>query len=133
VTYNNPKEYPIKNNPNEPDKDNPVKTKRPALSKVPIFAEIQKYLGYPEKTDKDPIPNYGKEAKFIKRMKDRNYTEEEILAYWKLRIHAAGDRYVDAWKINEDIGRDKAALGKQRLLLPDEETLTAEAKDRGLI
>lgn len=111
---------------------NGVPRKIPTLSKVPIFAELQKFLGFPEKTDKDPIPNYGKEGRSIANMKKRNYTEAEILAYWKRRIVAAGGVYVEAWKINEDIGRDRTALGKQSRLLPTEDDLVAQAKERGL-
>lgn len=103
------------------------------LSKVPIFAELQRYLGFPEKTDKDPIPNYGKESRFIGTMKKRGYTEAEILAYWKRRIDAAGGYYVESWKINEDIGRDRTALGKQGKLLPTESELAAAARGKGLV
>ncbi len=107
--------------------------KVPSLSKVPIFAEIQKLLGFPEKTDKDPIPNYGKESRFITRMKARGYSEEDILAYWRTRIEAAGG-YVEAWKINEDIGKPTAQMFRPRqgALLPTENDLVAQAAKRGL-
>ena len=105
----------------------------PALSKVPIFRELQLYLGFPERTNKDPIPSYGKEARFVDRMKKRGYTEAEILGYWKRRIDAAGGVYVEAWKINEDIGRDRTAIGKQGSLLPTENELAAAARSKGLV
>jgi hypothetical protein len=107
------------------------KKKTPSLSNVPIFAELQKTLGFPDKTDKDPIPNYGKEAKFIERMKKRGYSEEEILAYWRERIKSAGC-YVEAWKINEDIGKPTVFRPRQVSLLPTESDLEAQARSKGV-
>lgn len=119
VTKNTPEEEPLKKNHEK---------KVPSLSKVPIFAEVQKILGYPEKTDKDPIPNYGKESKFIARMKARGYSEEDILAYWRIRIAAAGG-YVEAWKVNEDIGKPRP---RQISLLPTESALESDARSKGV-
>ena len=69
-----------------------------------VFSEMRKYLGYPEdfrgeanssaaevsaeeaKKVIDPIPNYGKEGKAIKRMLIRGFTREEILACWKGQV-----------------------------------------------
>jgi len=129
---------------NVPEKKTPIRIhsripvdnqeKVPTLSKVAIFAELQKYLGFPEKTNKDPIPSYGREAKIIDRMKGRNYTEAEILAYWKKRINQAGGVYVEAWKINEDIGKgaDQAFRPRQAALLPTEADLEAQAREKGV-
>ena len=111
------------------------KIKPPKLSKVPIFASIQQFLGFPEKTDKDPIPNYGKESRFIDRMKKRGYSEDEILAYWKQRMTAAGMVYVEAWKINEDIGKGPTASSfrpRQAALLPTGADLEAQARAKGV-
>ena len=108
--------------------------KAPKLSNVPIFAVLQKLLGFPEKTDKDPIPSYPKEAKMIERMKARGFSEDEILDYWRARIEAAGC-YVEAWKINEDIGKptDRPFRARQASLLPNEDELAAAARERGLV
>jgi hypothetical protein len=111
------------------------KIKPPKLSKVPIFASVQSFLGFPEKTDKDPIPNYGKESRFIDRMKKRGYSEDEILAYWKQRMTAAGMVYVEAWKINEDIGKGPTTSSfrpRQAALLPTGADLEAQARAKGV-
>jgi len=65
---------------------------------------MQKTLGYPEKTEKDPIPNYGKEAKAIERMTARGYSEEDILTAWKLKVKARGEFVSMVW-VNEDMGK----------------------------
>jgi len=102
--------------------------KRPIakLHSRPIFAEMQKQFGYPEKTDKDPIPNYGKEAKAIDRMVRRGYSEEDILAAWKGKVKARGEFVSMVW-VNEDIGKQTA------LALPTEDALIAAAKEKGLM
>ncbi len=76
----------------------------PKLHSRPIFAAIQKEFGYPEKTDKDPIPNYGKEGKAIDRMLKRGYSEDEILAAWKIKVRARGEFVSMTW-VNEDMGK----------------------------
>jgi hypothetical protein len=101
----------------------------PKLHSRWIFAEMQKELGYPDKTDKDPIPNYGKEAKAIKRMLFRNFTEEDILAAWLTKVRSRGEFVSMTW-VNEDIGK----TGKQTAFaLPDQEDLVESARERGLI
>ncbi len=107
------------------------KPRAPKLHSRPIFAEMQKQFGYPEKTDKDPIPNYGKEAKAIDRMLKRGYTEAEILTAWKAKVKARGEFVSMVW-VNEDIG--KSDRPKQTtFVLPTEEDLVAAAKGKGLI
>lgn len=105
------------------------KKRPPKLHSRPIFAAIQKELGYPEKTDKDPIPNYGKEAKAIDRMLARGYIEDEILAAWKNKVRARGEFVSMVW-VNEDMG--KLERPRQANLLPTEEDLVAAAEKKGL-
>ena len=92
-----------------------------------IFSEMRAFLGYPEKTKKikvcggdavpaieessamtadrrDPIPNYGKEGKAIKRMLTRGFTRDEILDHWKSKVSQRGE-YVSMFWVNEDIGK----------------------------
>lgn len=107
------------------------KTQPLKLHTRPIFAEMQKEFGYPEKTDKDPIPNYGKEAKAIDRMGKRGYTEADILAAWQTKVRARGE-FVSMVYVNEDIGKpDKPRQAAFRL--PDEEKLAAAAREKGFI
>ena len=73
-----------------------------------IFKEMKSYLGYPEVTSKDPIPNYGKEGNFINRMLGRGFTSEEILACWKRKVDKRGGNFVSMVYVNEDI-RSKAS------------------------
>ena len=105
------------------------KKRAPKLHSRPIFAAIQKEFGYPEKTDKDPIPNYGKEAKAIDRMLARGYSEDEILAAWKNKVRARGEFVSMVW-VNEDMG--KLERPRQAKLLPTEEDLVAAAEKKGL-
>ena len=104
VTKKNPKEYPLKNTPEEEVLSSSKKKLAPKLHSRPIFAEIQKELGYPEKIEKDPIPNYGKEAKAIDRMLKRGYSEAEILEAWRAKVRAR-DEFVSMVFVNEDIGK----------------------------
>jgi len=101
----------------------------PQLHSRPIFAEIQKEFGYPEKTEKDPIPNYGKEAKAIDRMLKRGYSEAEILAAWQKKVRARGEFVSMVW-VNEDMGKPERP--RQTSFLPTEEDLVAAAKEKGL-
>ena len=132
------------NDPTIPDK-NTTKTssesnnkeesasKKPRALKLhsrPIFAEMQKQFGFPDKTDKDPIPNYGKEAKAIDRMKARGYTEDEILAAWKAKVQARGE-FVTMVFVNEDIGKG-GPKARQSSFLPSEDDLAAQVSARGL-
>ncbi len=69
-----------------------------------IIDEVKKFFGYPEKTDKDPIPNYGMEGQAIKRMLTRRFTREEILACWRSKVSRRGGEYVSMKWVNQDIG-----------------------------
>ena len=95
-----------------------------------IFETMQTFLGYPDKTDKDPIPNHGKEAKAIARMMKRGYSEKEILSCWKNKVAHRGE-FVSMVYVNEDIGKPERRP-RQATLLPTEEDLIATAKQKGL-
>lgn len=107
------------------------KPRAPKLHSRPIFATMQKEFGFPEKTDKDPIPNYGKEAKAIDRMAKRGYTEAEILAAWTKKVRARGE-FVSMVFVNEDIGKPDRPK-QAAFALPAEEELAAAARERGLV
>jgi len=113
----------------ESNESSSKKKRAPKLHSRPIFAEIQKEFGYPEKTEKDPIPNYGKEAKAIDRMLKRGYSEPEILAAWREKVKARGEFVSMVW-VNEDIG--KSPRPKQATFLPSESDLVAAAEEKGL-
>ena len=115
VTKNTPKEEPLKNTPKEEPLLSSSK-KKPALKFHIryIFAEMQKEFGYPEKTDKDPIPNYGKEAKAIDRMLKRGYSEPEILVAWQKKVRSRGEFVSMVW-VNEDM--DKPERPRQTTFL----------------
>lgn len=104
--------------------DKGARTKRadPVINE--IFFEMRRFLGYPEKvcggealpaieenqamtaeSSVDPIPNYGKEGKAIKRMLTRGFTREEILACWKSKVSQRGGEFVSMTWVNEDIGK----------------------------
>lgn len=107
------------------------KRRAPKLHSRPIFAEMQKEFWFPEKTDKDPIPNYGKEAKAIDRMIARGYSETEILNAWRAKVKARGE-FVSMVYVNEDIGKPARSVPRQTTFLPTEDDLVAQAKERGL-
>lgn len=113
----------------ESNESSSKKKPAPKLHSRPIFAEIQKEFGFPEKTDKDPIPNYGKEAKAIDRMLKRGYSEPEILAAWREKVRTRG-QFVSMVYVNEDIG--KPGKGRQTSFLPTESDLVAAAAEKGL-
>ena len=130
VTKNTPKEEPQRIPlEEEPLLSSSKKKRTPKLHSRPIFASIQKEFGYPEKTEKDPIPNYGKEAKAIERMLKRGYTEPEILAAWQAKVRTRGE-FVSMVYVNEDIGKN--GKGKQTTFLPTESDLVAAAAEKGL-
>jgi len=133
VTKNTPKEYPLKNTPKEEPfvSSSKKKPRPPKLHSRPIFAAMQIDFGFPEKTDKDPIPNYGKEAKAIDRMKTRGYSEDEILEAWRVKVKGRGE-FVSMVYVNEDIGKPNRIKPRQTSFLPGEEELVAQAKERGL-
>lgn len=131
ATKKNPKEEPLKNTPGEePLSFSSKKPRAPKLHTRPIFAEMQKEFGYPERIEKDPIPNYGKEAKSVDRMLKRGYTEAEILEAWRTKVRARGE-FVSMVYVNEDIG--KPDRPKQASFLPDEDRLAVAAKGKGLL
>ncbi len=109
-------------------------SKKPRVAKLhsrPIFAEMQKEFGFPDKNDKDPIPNYGKEAKAIDRMLKRGYNESQILEAWREKVKARGE-FVSMVYVNEDIGKPSRQYPRQATFLPNEEDLVAQARERGL-
>ncbi len=78
-----------------------------------IFTEMRTYLGFPDRVQKDPIPNYGKEGQAIKRMLTRGFTREEVTDCWKQKVDARGGEFVSMTWVNEDIGKGGKALAKQ--------------------
>ena len=63
-------------------------------------------FGFPEKTDIDPIPNYGAEGRHIKRMLTRGFTPETILSVWRGKISKRRGEFVSMHWVNEDIGKE---------------------------
>ena len=106
--------------------DKGARTKQGDPTVNEIFTEMKKFLGYKEpqvcepgsptpgekKEVKDPIPNYGKEGKAIKRMLTRGFTREEILDCWKAKVSQRGGEFVSMTWVNEDIGK-KEGKGEQ--------------------
>jgi len=103
-----------------------------------FFEGIQEFFGYPTLTDKDPIPNHGKEAKAIARMLQRGYSEDDIMTAWKAKCQSRSTNgkpvFVSMVYVNEDIGKPNQPkfFGRQASLLPTEDDLVAQAKERGL-
>jgi hypothetical protein len=102
-----------------------------------MFETMHRYLGYPERTDKDPIPNYGVEGKAIKRMLARGYSPAEILSFWRKRVDFRGE-YISMVYINQDIGkkghRDKPTPGAgKHYQLPAESDLEKQAREAGIL
>lgn len=144
VASNQPQSPTCQNEPTIPEKTTTENTteirsslikkpRAPKLHSRPIFAEMQKEFGYPEKTEKDPIPNYGKEAKAVDRMLKRGYSEAEILEAWRTKVRARGE-FVSMVYVNEDIGKPARTSSPRQaaFALPGEEDLVAQAKERGL-
>jgi len=102
-----------------------------------FFEGMQVFFNYPTLTDKDPIPNHGKEAKAIARMLQRGYSEGDIMDAWKAKCSSRGVNgkpvFVSMVYVNEDIGKPtRPIFGRQASLLPTEGDLVAQAKERGL-
>lgn len=101
-----------------PDKEYPGMKEYPIKEKVklshnPKIAEMQKHLGFPDKTDKDPVPNPVKEAMFIMKMGNRGFDwDEEILPLWIEKVTARREFVSMQW-VNEDIGKEHGN-GKNR-------------------
>ncbi len=68
-----------------------------------MLTEMKAFLGYPEKVNKDPIPNYAKEGQFLKKMLVRHFTREEILSCWKTKAQQRRGEFVSLAWVNEDI------------------------------
>jgi hypothetical protein len=92
----------------------PTNNKKDATIKE-IFQEMQEYLGFPEKVKQDPIPNYGKEGQFIKRMLARGFTREAIVGCWKSKVSQRGGGFISMTWVNEDIGKPEKQRGARRL------------------
>lgn len=104
-----------------------------------MFDVMKRYLGYPEKISKDPIPNYGVEGRAIKRLLTRGYKPAEILRYWQQRVTARGGEFVSMVYINQDIGtsgkikaRPAPGAGKH-IDLPAENDLEEQAREAGIL
>lgn len=67
-----------------------------------VIIGMQAYYGYPERTDIDPIPNYGKEGKAIKRLLSRGFGVDEIISCWMSKVKKAG-QFKSMVYVNEDI------------------------------
>ncbi|MBA7701824.1 hypothetical protein ES703_110571 [subsurface metagenome] len=78
-----------------------------------IFNEMRSYFGYPNEIDQDPIPNYGKEGKAIKRMRTRGFSAKQIFDYWKAKVVERGEFVSMVW-VNEDIGKKGGQGGAYR-------------------
>ena len=74
-----------------------------------------------EKGAIDPIPNYGKEGKAIKRMLTRGFTREEILACWKGKVSQRGGEFISMTWVNEDIGQTRKQKRRPRELSTEAE------------
>ena len=68
-----------------------------------MLTEIKAFLGYPDKTNQDPIPNYAKEGQFLKKMLGRHFTREEILSCWKTKAQQRRGEFISLAWVNEDI------------------------------
>jgi len=135
TALNSPKEIPQsgengyrKGGENVPSKKNPLKKNLEgdipakagsALSKkslraqiiaqtiAEIIARMQISMGYPETLKQDPIHNPAKEAKFIKRIIDRGFTEDLMFETWQAKVKERGE-FVSMYYVNEDIGKSHA-------------------------
>lgn len=85
----------------------PKKRKQPNPQIKGILDEMKRYLGYPDKIDKDPIPSYGVQGSAINRMLTRGFTREEVLGLWKAKVDQRGGEFVSMVWVNEDIGKSK--------------------------
>jgi len=94
------------------------------LSSNPYIAEMQKYFGFPDKLQVDPIPNPGKEAKFIKKMLTRGFRWMDIWACWVNKVTVRHEFVSMAW-VNEDIGKE--ANGKNKPGAREAETARLKA------
>ncbi len=84
-------------------------TNQSRKSHNPFIAQMQEYLGYPLKTNVDPIPNPGKEAQNIKKMLSRGFQWPEILALWCQKCDSRNEFVSMVW-VNEDIRKAPAPV-----------------------
>ena len=70
-----------------------------------ILDAMQAEFGFPDKTDIDPIPNYGMEGQHIKRMLTRGFTPDDILSVWRGKVKRRGE-FVSMHWVNQDIGKE---------------------------
>ena len=77
-----------------------------------MFDGMRAFYGYPDRTDKDPVPNYGKEGKAIKRMLARGFTPTQILEVWMAKCKKAGV-FKSMVYVNEDIEAGKLSHDKE--------------------
>jgi len=98
-----------------------------------IFSEMKGFLGYKGDGDKpDPIPNYGKEGSFIKKMLNRGFTIEQILGCWKSKVIQRHGDFVSMVYVNEDIGKKQIrAVAEKSQKLPSEEEIAESIRRRG--
>jgi hypothetical protein len=96
---------------------------------------MRRYLGYPERIDKDPIPNYGVEGKAIKRLLMRGYSPTDVLEYWKKRVDTRKG-FISMVYINQDIGGPatggRAVQTAKHYGLPTESELESQAREKGI-
>lgn len=90
----------------------------PKISNNGYISELQKYLGFPERTEIDPIPNPAKEAKFIKTMLTRGFTWLQIFDTWRAKVDSRGE-FVSMVYVNEDIGKKEGGNGAHRRSVRD--------------
>ena len=115
-------------NPNPYNTSKEVRQKKPSTQKEPviseIFTEIKNFLGHElGGNGKDPIPNYGKEGKAIKRMITRGFGKDEILNCWKGKVSQRGGSFVSMVYVNEDIGKTPSRQAPKRTELSTEEEI----------
>jgi len=72
-----------------------------------VLDAMQAEFGFPDKTDIDPIPNYGSEGQHIKRMLARGFTPMAILAVWRGKVKQRHE-FVSMHWVNQDIGKEVA-------------------------
>ena len=113
----------------KPDEARDVPKKEPDSRVKEVFDEIHAFYGYPDKSRQDPIPNYGKEGQFIKKMLGRGFTCVEILACWRSKVSQRGGDYVSMVWVNEDIGKKGGAGGADKRGPGSRPATAAEARD----
>ena len=111
------------------------KTAKPVESEVAVMlSDMKAFLGYPEKTGKDPIPNYAREGMFLKKMLVRHFTREEILSCWKSKAQQRRGEFVSMAWVNEDIaaylesGRTEVGHRREKPIALGQEGIAAMKK-----